>query len=224
MMLSRGWGSVCAMSVVLALPSAAAADLRAWVVARPAAGVASEPFTTGPIQARVGEDVELAVVIRDDGGALRGDAGRVRIGSRGGAVATAGALPPGSEVRWLRVEPRMEHVDLPPPNPQFQVFSNNVLTGPRHGRWLGYDTLEYETHPLAGAAGIVVRGAQAFVRAAHPRQRERDRFGGAGSIWIAAEVRLPGGTVLRTAGASEVDRLGLSPSVMRIGFRSGDDY
>lgn len=162
----------------------------------------------GPRQARVGEEVTVAVAI---------------VERRRGRI-TLRPLPDGAAVRWLRIEPRMQHRDTPPPNPGVPVFSNSVLFGPRHGRWIGYDTLEYDQRELAGDRGVTLEGATLRVRAAHPTERGRDVHGGVGSIWLAARVTLPDGREVTTPDARDTDRFGLSAEVMRIGFRGGDDY
>jgi hypothetical protein len=127
-------------------------------------------------------------------------------------------------VSWLRVEPRLLHTTTPAPNPEIPSFSNAVLTGPRHGDWLGYDTLEYDTTPLAASESIVIDGAHVRVTAAHPTAREHDLHAGAGSIWLAAIVTLPDGRVLATPDGTSVDRQGLTRDVARISFRASDDY
>src|SRR3954467_11933997 len=40
-----------------------------------------------------------------------------------------------AEIRGRRVEPRMEHVDTPPPNKDVAVYANAVVFGPSHGTW-----------------------------------------------------------------------------------------
>lgn len=172
------------------LPSAAAAQpLTARVVAR----TPSRPsWSAAAVQARVGDAVELAVMTS----------------SRG----RLSALPHGATVRWRRVIPRTEHRDFPSPNPGITSFSNAVLFGPRHGRWIGYDRLEYDAAPVASEAPtLTVRDAG-------------DEHGGAGSSWYAADVTLPGGVTLRTPDETTLDRQGLSATVMRVSYRSGDDY
>jgi hypothetical protein len=51
-----------------------------------------------------------------------------------------------------------------------------------------------------------------------------NRRDGAGTLWLAADVTMPDGTVLRTPDHDDVDRLGLAPSVMRVSFRASDDF
>ncbi|MBK6532822.1 MAG: hypothetical protein IPF99_25490 [Deltaproteobacteria bacterium] len=154
---------------------------------------ARSEWSTRPVQARVGEDVTLAVMT---------------LGPRG----RLDPLPEGASVRWRRVVPRTGHRDHPSPNPGLTSFSNAVLFGPRHGRWIGYDRLEYDTTPVtAEGPTLSVRDAGAD-------------HGGAGSSWYAAEVALPDGRTLRTPDGNTVDALGLSPTVLRVSFRTGDDF
>ena len=103
-------------------------------------------------------------------------------------------------------------------------FSNAVLFGPRHGRWLGYDRLEYTTREVPEAPGVAFDGAALRVSAARPSDAAQDTHGGAGSAWFAARVTLADGSEVRTPDAPDVDRLGLSRSVQRVSFRSGDGF
>jgi len=159
----------------------------------------------GPVQARLGETVELAV-------ALSGPAGSL----------DPGTLPGGASIRWLQVIPRLDHVDLDPPNPGNPSFSNNVLFGPDHGKWLGFDRLEYVTAPLV-RDGAEVTSPTLVVREAEP-PAAGTASPGAGSVWFAAEVTLADGTVVSTPAGGHTDSLGLSSDVMRVSFRTGDDY
>ncbi len=158
-----------------------------------------------PVQARLGESVRLAIAIGGPDGPL-----------------PPGTLPEGATARWLQVVPRLKHVDHDPPNPGNASFSNNVLFGPDHGKWLGFDRLEYLTTALVGAHGEVT-GPSIHVTSAYATAAGLDH-GGAGSNWYAAEVTLADGTVVRTPDGGDTDSLGLSPDVMRVSFRTGDDY
>ena len=208
--------ALCFWIATLLIPTSALADARALVIARTGGG----PWSTGPIQARLGEVVELSVGVIDDA-SLPSDAS-LRIEGHVRRIATT--LPRGTTVRWLRVEPRLMHTTTPSPNPDIESFSNAVLTGPRHGAWLGYDTLEYTTNDLTPSESVAIESASVRVSAAHPTARERDLHGGAGSIWLAAVLTLPDGRALTTADGTSVDRFGLRRDVMRVSFRSGDDY
>lgn len=137
------------------------------------------------VQARVGERVELRVEWR---------------GRR---------LPDGARVRFRRVRPHMQHRDTPPPNEGIAQYSNSVLFGPDHGRWIGLDAVEYVTaEDLAGSS----------------LDRSPDRADGAGTVWITAEVTLPDGRSLRAPDHDDRDRLGLRASVMRVSFRTDDTF
>ncbi len=206
--------AVCLAFVTLLTTASALADDRVVVVARGETGL-----TTGAIQQRLGIPVELSIALIDDDGVHA--EGPVRID---GHVRRVTPLPEGTRVRWLRVEPRLLHTSTPSPNPGILSFSNAVLTGPRHGDWLGLDTLEYDTLPLTPSASLVIEGAHLMASAAHPTSREHDLHGGAGSIWLAAIVTLPDGRVLATPDGASVARYGLERSVMRVSFRTGDDY
>jgi hypothetical protein len=196
------------------IPALAQADYAPRVVARLPDGTLS----TAAVQARLGEPVMLSVVLVD-GRRLLADA-PTRVDGR--LLRPRGPLP-ALVVRWLRVEPRMHHVALASPNPSDPAFSNAVLTGPHHGEWLGYDTLEYDTRPLSTGRGVAIEPGRLTLTAAHPSDDDRDVHEGAGSFWLAADVEL-GGAALRTPDGASVDRFGLSARVMRVSFRPSDDY
>lgn len=180
------YGLIASLAPALAFAQPVALRVVARTDARPT-------WSTRPVQARVGEPVTLSVMT---------------LGSRG----RLDPLPSGASVHWRRVVPRTGHRDFPSPNPGLTSFSNAVLFGPRHGRWIGYDRLEYDTTPVAS------EGPTMTVRDAGPEH------GGAGSSWYAAEVALPDGRTLRTPDGGSVDTLGLSPTVLRVSFREGDGF
>lgn len=194
-----------------------ALPLSARIVARLPDG----SVTTAPVQARVHEPVALTVVLLR-GRTLLADAPRVVLDGR--ARIPTGPLPPGVRVAWQRIEPRRQHVDHPSPNPDTASFSNSVLFGPRHGRWLGYDTLEYTQGRFDGGPDAQVDNAVLTLTAAHPSDATQDTHGGAGSSWYAAIVTLADGSSASTPDRTAVDRLGLLPTVMRVSFRSDDSY
>ncbi|MBW2461813.1 MAG: hypothetical protein JRH11_09210 [Deltaproteobacteria bacterium] len=188
----------------IALPATAAAEDLAIVRVTNLGG--QDELTRGPVQARVGEAVTLRVV-------------RVNRGGRLSSVA------PGTRVRWFRVVPRMQHVDTPPPNEGVDQYSNSVLFGPRHGRWLGFDAIEYDTVELGGHEDrIVVDRVTQTGTIAGENTEASFAGGGAGSSWYAATAEDPDGTTHRTPGGEDIDRLGLSRAVMRVSFRAADDY
>lgn len=192
--------------LVLALVTAAlplgAQPLTARVWARGAHDGALRP---GPVQARRGETVTLAAQLVDRAG-------------------RPVPLPAGATVRWLQVLPRPYHTEHAPPNPGVRSFSNAGLYGARHGRWLGYDRLEYDTLPLAASPDHRPEGPVLRVTAARPPIAERDRHDGVGSSWFSAEIVLPDGRVVRSPDGADLDRLGLVPAVARVSFRRDDSY
>ena len=136
--------------LLAAIPLTVRADFTPRIVQRLPDGTLS----TTAVQARLGEPVVLGVVLVD-GRRLLADA-PTRVDGR--LLRPRGPLPP-IVIRWLRVEPRMNHVALTPPNPGDPAFSNAVLTGPDHGDWLGYDTLEYDTTSLVPGRGVAIEPA-----------------------------------------------------------------
>jgi hypothetical protein len=189
------------LALLLARPSGARAEPTLRVLAQ---GPSDLRPSTRPAQARVGEEVVLTLEWLENG--------------------RAQPLPADARVSWLRVAPRMVHVALPRPHASTPTYSNSVLFGPHHGDWLGYDTIEYEQVALLSGADVVVEGPRVRARGAHASDARMDPLGAAGSMWVAAEVRLPDGRTLRTPDARSVDRLGLLPSVMRVSFRESDDF
>jgi len=206
-----------ALALTLGAPIASAQPHNPRLTARLVAlAPGASTWSAAPVQARVGEEVRLSVVLDFGRGRLLGDVSPVALDGRARVV--TGALPAGARVTWAQVEPRREHVTTPSPNPGVTSFSNAVLFGPRHGRWLGYDTLEYTQRTLPG------EGVTRALRAARPGDAAEDTHGGAGSTWLAAAVTLPDGTEVHTPDATSVDRLGLTREVMRVSFRADDSY
>jgi hypothetical protein len=138
----------------------------------------------GPVQARVGEDVVLSLELVDGGRTQE--------------------LPAGAQVTWLRIEPRMAHVALPPPNANTPAYSNSVLFGPHHGDWIGFDTIEYDERPLSAGPDLRIDGPRLHVRGARTEDVQRDPLGAAGSIWIGAQVVLPSGRAQRARHARQL--------------------
>lgn len=196
---------------------ASRADAQPWRAVVVARSPGSEVFSAAPVQARVSERVTFAAVLLGPRGRVVGPPISIRLGAR---LVRAEPFAEGVQTRWLRVVPRMEHVERPSPNPGISSFSNAVLFGPRHGRWLGYDRLEYETRALVpDEATLTPDGLLTAERASLSTPHD-----GAGSMWFSAEVTLAEGSVVRAADGASVDRLGLSRGVARVSFRSDDSY
>ena len=213
-----------ALGVLLLSSAAAAGPARsAFVVAAPP----GRPAAREAVDARIGVPVTLYAVVREGRGGRATyytDAPSLRDGQRRVSVrrirpfSALGA----ADVRWYQVEPRQHHTATTPPNDGNPAYSNCVLFGPRHGRWLGYDSLEYHETPLVDARGA----AQLVVRRARPTEPRLAARKGLGTMRYKVEVQLAGGTagdVLASPGAEAVGRGGIRPEVTRISFRRGDD-
>ncbi len=124
-------------------------------------------------------------------------------------------FPEGTRIEWYRVEPRQHHVETPAPNGMNPAYSNNVLFGKGHGKWLGYDTLEYtETHL---ASGPTLRLSK--VSPTDPRLQVN---AGLGTMRYKVVVTTPKGSYA-SPGAEAVARGGISHRVQRVSFRRGND-
>lgn len=145
----------------------------------------SGPWRAGPFQARVGESVELRL---ED------------------------PVPPGATVRWFAIAPHMQHVDLPPPNRGIRQYSNSVLFGPNHGRWIGYDTIEYDLVPIGTGERLRLDR--------HPGPNGHE---GAGSAFVVAQIEI-GGAIVSSPSLEARDAIGLAGRVTRVSFRLDDSY
>jgi hypothetical protein len=142
-------------------------------------------FHPGPFAARVGDAIELRIERE---------------------------VPEGSTVRWFALAPHMQHVDLAPPNEGVSQYSNSVLFGPNHGRWIGYDTIEYELVPIGTGARLVLDR--------HPGPNGHD---GAGTAFVVASVE-SGDRIESTPSIDARDAIGLAGRVTRVSFRLDDSY
>ncbi len=165
------------------------------------------------VDARVGERVEVLVSAagRIDGRAvIFGDAEGRTPWSRCGEV----------EVAWRRVEPRMQHVDTVAPNKSIAIYSNAVVFGPHHGKWIGFDRLEYFDTSLAD------HGTRLLVSSAAPTSPTTDREGAwatLGTMRLAASVTLDG----KTSSTSDLDDAPdgqIADRVFRYTVRQSDDF
>ena len=223
----RGLPLVCALGVAcLAASTASAAPecaLRGppWLEGRVAAagGGRAAGRTSRAVDARRGETIEVFVV-------AHGTLGRRRVvfsdDRRRGHVAWSAC---GARVEWRRVEPRPQHVTTPAPNPAVPVYANAVVLGPAHGRWIGFDRLEYFESPLDGDGTTrLVRDALPSPGAQLPSSSPRpEPWLGLGVMHLAATVHL-GDSALATPGADDAPDGTLAQRVFRYSFRSGDDF
>lgn len=173
-----------------------------------------EPASARHVEARRGDAVTLHAAVRA-GGRWYTDAARVRGVSRS-KLRPLSALGD-VDVRWIQVEPRLQHVDTAPPNLGNPAYSNNILFGRRHGTWLGYDTLEYVERPLRHSDSTLDLTA---VTPSDPRLRVNR---GLGTMRYKVEVRAPDGRTWSSPGAEARRRGGIAPVVRRVSFRADDD-
>ena len=120
------------------------------------------------------------------------------------------------EVSWSLVEPRQHHVDTPPPNFGNPAYSNSVLFGSQHGKWLGHDTLEYTATPLPQRTGALT------LTRATPSEPKLAVNRGLGTIRYAVRIVSTAGT-FESPGVEALQRGGIRTSVRRVSFRDGDD-
>jgi hypothetical protein len=211
---------VSAMILVGAAPPASAkptCELRgkAWLEGR--LHDSSRP-PRNTVDARLGEEIEVFVAASGHLG------GRPVIFSESGVRGRVSWLRSGCgplQVTWRRVEPRMEHVHTPAPNAQAKIYANAIVFGPSHGKWLGFDRLEYVETPIEGEAPIL------RVRDAHPSPVIAIERVAAllplGTMRLAATI-CAGGKCLSTPDAKDAPDGLISERVFRYTFRSGDGF
>src|SRR5262245_59803972 len=138
-------------SLLVAVVLQAAFITAASAAATPVCRVRARPFLEGRVRgdrstpqravdARAGEEVAVFLALP---GTLDGK--HVVFGESGAAdrVSWTRAGCPTLAIAWRRVEPRMQHEETDSPNETTDVYSNAVMFGPRHGRWVGFDAIEY---------------------------------------------------------------------------------
>ena len=198
-------GVVCALLCPLA---AWAAPVSLQLVAGPEGG----PLRPGAVNVRLNQPVQICAVVQ-----LRGRVfsdGRLHRQRPARSTSALGATP---TWRWYRVEPRPHHLETAPPNPGNPAYSNAVLFGPHHGKWRGYDHIEYHETLLSGASASCIT-----VHRSHPTHPRVDVNGGLGTMRYKATLQV-GALDLTSPGMESAGRTGISPRVMRVTFRAGDD-
>jgi len=149
----------------IAAPGAARISAGRHGPRRPAASLCTAPSSSRPIQAKMGQKILLYAVV------LWGRGRNRRVYS----LAPKGSMLDGRRLRhieplsrleqrlgpitfsWSQVEPYQQHHALPPPNRGNPAYSNAVLFGPRHGRWIGLDRIEYHETRLVHSRAIRLR-------------------------------------------------------------------
>lgn len=173
------------------------------------------------IDARLGQELEVFLVMP---GLLDGrkvvfseDGGRGRVSWTG-----SGCGP--MQVQWHRIEPRMAHTATPAPNPSLRVYANAAIFGPSHGRWLGYDRIEYQEIALdrdtAFGPSLIVRDARPSSFAA-PRPPDHE---GCGTMRLGATVRTDGREWKTPGPEGAADTGPFAERAFRYSFRAGDGF
>ncbi|WP_143141070.1 hypothetical protein [Nannocystis exedens] len=219
-MLSRST-SLALLAVLLAAPRLAHAA-RCELTGPPVllGRVAGSDVLAGELDVRRGEAIDVYLVApgRLDGKpVLFADTGAAR------HVSWSAAGCPEVQVRWRRVEPRMQHVTTPAPNAAVALYANAVVFGPTHGRWLGYDRLEYfETALPAGddrwtlTVGDARPSDPALADARLPEYRDL------GTMRLAATVTGPDAVARATPDVDDAPRGQIGDDVFRYSVRSGE--
>lgn len=191
-----------------------------WIAAAHAApAVVFTQIDDGPVQAthaeaRQGQTVTLYAAVRHKG-QWYADAPSLRVKRRQIVPRPLSDLGV-TGVEWRLIEPRQHHQQTPPPNPGNPAYSNSVLFGPKHGRWLGYDTLEYTAIPLPQAQ------SQLQIKRATPSDRHLLRNKGLGTVRYAVTLRAAT-QAWQSPGVEAQGQGGIRETVRRVSYRSGDD-
>jgi hypothetical protein len=136
------------------------------------------------------------------------------VDARAGDVVSLRVMPSAAaSIRWYRIAPDAS-----------EPYNNAVWPwDPNPYRWLGYAKIRYAREEIAGFRGrpeIVLDPASRAWRDAMGRADGTEA--GLGSYWFQVEVE-SGGRVLASPGLERNDHRGLSPDVLRVTFRVGDD-
>lgn len=160
------------------------------------ASEAGAPARRGPIEARLDQNPTLYVAVRQ-GRTWFSDAPKIK-GVPARRMRPLTDLGEQS-IQWFRIEPRQHHTTTPFPNLLNPAYSNSVLFGRNHGRWLGYDTIEYFETALGTASTFTPKPAMGTIR-------YRVQVGS----WTSP-------------GLDAIERGGIKTSVFRISYRTSDD-
>jgi hypothetical protein len=181
--------------------------------------VAGTSKTAHAVDAKRGETVEVFVIAN---GTLDGRRVLFSDDGRRGHVAWRAC---DAHVEWRRVEPRPQHLTTPAPNASVPVYANAVVLGPDHGKWIGFDRLEYFESALTGDGTTrLVRDALPSANASLPSCAPRaEPWAGLGAMHLAATVHL-GDDAAATAGAEDAPDGTIAARVFRYSFRSGNDF
>jgi hypothetical protein len=122
-------------------------------------------------------------------------------------------------VEWHKVEPRMAHTETRAPNPLAKVYANAVVFGKDHGKWIGYDRLEYFESQFLVSDELILQVRDAAPSNAPPRTQA----GVFGTMRLSATLQTPTAH-FSSPGVEEAASGQISDRVFRYSFRGGDDF
>jgi hypothetical protein len=219
---------------LIAIAACASTTLATSAAARPRLYLLAQsktnrlPRAGRSVNVKQGATVRLYLAVRDRGRVFS-DAPRSRRRNRHQARRYRPLSDLGRyRLRWFQVEPRPHHVDTQPPNAGNPAYSNATLFGRNHGKWLGFDTIEYHEVELSAfrQKGVLI------IKRTHPSHARVNVNGGLGTMRYKAQLtlldRLDPKTgqplVLSTPGAERTTRQGISRQVFRVTFRSSNHF
>jgi hypothetical protein len=164
-------------------------------------------FALAPAAGVAGIDIESRVA---GGGWRRAAVAEARAGE---IVSLRVRAPAGASIRWFRIVP-----DASKP------YNNAVWPwDPNPYRWLGFAEIRYarrELEPFRGRSEVALDPAS---RTWRTELGSADHAtAGLGSYWFQVEIE-SGGRVVASPGLERNDHRGLSPEILRVTFRAGDD-
>lgn len=129
---------------------------------------------------------------------------------------------PAAPIAWANVEARMQHENTPSPNKTVAVFANAVVFGPHHGRWIGFDHIEYFESPRPDLQGWAVDVKDATPTEHHARQRATELLP-FGVMRLKVTIQHDGRT-LASPGAEDAPQGQIADLVFRYTFRRDDSF
>jgi hypothetical protein len=184
-----------------------------WIEGRIASGARARA-----VDAQLGQTIRAFVAVPG-----RLDGRKVVFGESGSDRASwGGADCPAVQIAWSNVEPRMQHEKTPSPNKTVSVFANAVVFGPNHGRWIGYDHIEYYESPRPDLQGWAVDVKDATPTEPHARQRPAELLP-FGVMRLKVTIRHDGVT-LASPGADDAPQGQIADRVFRFTIRRDDSF
>jgi len=175
--------------------------------------------TARVVDARIGETVDVFVAApgRLDGRTvIFGESG-----DRSRRSWTAASCPD-VNIGWSSVEPHMQHEGSPSPNKDIAAYANAVVFGEHHGKWIGYDRIEYFESPRPALTGWSVHLTDATPSDPIARRRAPNLLR-LGVMRLKAIIEI-GDSTAATPGAEAAPAGMISDHVFRYTFRKDDTF